>query len=90
MIKRQPKCKCGKFLANFGRTHADGSEACDIWRRINQTNGVQIIAPGKYDVYSDGDGHYAVMGEDRKIMFYEMARDYACMKAIELNRKATA
>jgi hypothetical protein len=29
VIKRQPSCKCGKYLANFGRNHADGSEACD-------------------------------------------------------------
>lgn len=86
MIKKQPRCKCGKYLADFGRIHADESPACDIWRIVNDQNGVQVVAPGPYNVFSDGDGHYAVMADDHKIMHYELARDYACMKAIQLNR----
>ena len=88
-VKIQPRCKCGKYLADYGRIHADKSPACDCWFKDTSQHGVQSIAPGPFDVYSDSDGHYAVMCGDGKIQHWGIAHDYATMKAIEFNRGET-
>ena len=80
-VRQNPRCRCGKYLADFGRIHADETPACDIWRKVQWPHAVT----GPYEVYSDGDGHYAVIGPDRKIIHYGIAADYANMKAIEAN-----
>jgi hypothetical protein len=64
--------------------HGDNTPACDIWHPVRGNHEVT----GTFRVFSDGDGHYAVMGEDRKIMHYGIAHDVANMKAMELNRAA--
>jgi hypothetical protein len=43
---------------------------------------------GSFAVYSDGDGHYSVIGQDGKIAVESLACDYCAMKAMELNRKS--
>src|ERR1039458_3719734 len=72
-VKIQPRCKCGKYLADYGRIHADKSPACDCWFKDTSQHGVQSIAPGPFDVYSDSDGHYAVMCGDGKIQHWGIA-----------------
>lgn len=85
-VKITPRCSCGKYLADYGRLHADGSTACDIWRKYETPHGVQEIAPGPFDVYRDSNGHYAVIGPDNKMVHWGIACDYAMMKAMDFNR----